>query len=904
MIQYILECLAFQLLFLVAYDLFLKGETFFQWNRLYLIGTHLLSLIIPWVKIEALKTTLPKEYIAYPEYLWGMNSLETVVVASERSNFDINWGALVLFGGMAIAAVLFALKLLQIQKLKKSGEVRYFSNFTRVIVKQSNLAFSFFKTIFLGDEVVKKEHESIIKHELVHIEQKHSWDLLFFEFLRIIFWFNPLVYVYQKRTSELHEFIADATVAKTHKKEQYQMLLSQVFQTEEISFVNHFFKSSLIKKRIVMLQKTKSKKVWQLKYLLLVPIVIGMLVYTSSEAKEQGNIQSIAYSAEDALLAAKIREDISNVSKSTSEEVVLDEYVFLKNISIEDVLSKEEFFAQKIVFNNLLRKVVFSDKEEGSSIKRKLLDPTTVAYNRYLKRRKAFQLLDNNLKISISEAQLEIEIIHEKRNYPSDYYIYKVNDIKDFTGAELRSLNNKINEVFEQKSKYTNIILTDDTYVYHVYKKALQKIEVASTKKINTESSIPFSVVDQVPIFPGCNDAEDLKSCFNKEMQKHIRKHFRYPEEAQKKGIQGRVNVMLTIDKKGELANLRLRGPDKLLEDEASRILHRLPKMKSGKHNGKKVNVAYSIPITFKLDTKEATPSNEVVITALAPDAYEEESIDVPFSIIEKVPVFPGCENAEDKRGCFNTAIQKHIRKHFRYPEEAQKTGIQGRVNIMFTIDIDGSIVNIRKRGPSKALEKEAERIIMRLPKMKAGENRGKAVRVPFSIPITFKLQGKSTEARYIQLIKERESLLLNSNKENPIIRSLDRQIKSLRDNIASEYGTLIPFNFVDNAPIYPGCENAEDKKECFKGAINKLVRKNFYYPKVAQEKGIQGRVNTMFIIEKDGSISNLSFRGPDASLEKVAMDIMSKLPKMKPGEHNGKKVRVPFSMPITFKLQ
>ena len=405
---------------------------------------------------------------------------------------------------------------------------------------------------------------------------------------------------------------------------------------------------------------------------------------------------------------------------------------------------------------------------------------------------------------------------------------------------------------------------------------------------------VPFSIIEKVPVFPGCENAEDKRGCFNTAIQKHIRKHFRYPEEAQKAGIQGRVNIMFTIDKDGSIINIRKRGPSKVLEEEAERIIKRLPKMKAGEQRGKAVRVPFSLPITFKLNTKKAVPLNEVVITALAQDAYKE-SIDVPFAVIDKVPVFPGCENAEDKRVCFNTAIKKHIRKHFRYPEEAQKQGVQGRVNIMFTIDIDGSIVNIRKRGPSKVLEEEAVRIINRLPKMKAGEHKGKAVRVPFSIPITFKLQGESAEARSIELIKERERLLLNSNKENPIIRSLDRQIKSLRDNIGNKDGTLIPFNFVDNAPIYPGCENAEDKKECFKGAINKLVRKNFYYPKVAQEKGIQGRVNTMFIIEKDGSISNLSFRGSDASLEKVAMDIMSKLPKMKPGEHNGKKVRVPF---------
>ena len=85
--------------------------------------------------------------------------------------------------------------------------------------------------------------------------------------------------------------------------------------------------------------------------------------------------------------------------------------------------------------------------------------------------------------------------------------------------------------------------------------------------------------------------------------------------------------------------------------------------------------------------------------------------------------------------------IQKHISKNFRYPEIAQEMGVQGRVNIMFVIQKDGSIGNVRMRGPDKNLEKEAARIIGKLPKMTPGKQRGRAVRVPFSIPITFKLQ-------------------------------------------------------------------------------------------------------------------------------------------------------------------
>lgn len=121
----------------------------------------------------------------------------------------------------------------------------------------------------------------------------------------------------------------------------------------------------------------------------------------------------------------------------------------------------------------------------------------------------------------------------------------------------------------------------------------------------------------------------------------------------------------------------------------------------------------------------------------------EYDDVDVPFAVIEDVPIFPGCEKVKKskRRDCFQEQMNKHIRKNFRYSEIAQEMGIQGRVYVNFVIGKDGNISNIRMRGPDKNLENEANRIISKLPKMTPGKQRGKAVRVPFSIPITFKLQ-------------------------------------------------------------------------------------------------------------------------------------------------------------------
>jgi TonB family protein len=503
-----------------------------------LLGTFVLSIILPWVKIEAFKQQVPQRFAPYPEYLWRLQKADVVVQVKESAGWSLTWQEGVLYGGMLMALLLFLLKIRQLYLLKKSGTKVPYPLFTQIIIANSNIAFSFFRSIFIGDKVLAMKHNTIIEHEMVHIRQGHTYDLLFFELMRIVGWFNPLVYVYQNRISELHEFIADAQVSKEHQSEHYKQLLSQVFQTEHISFINQFFTKSLIKKRIVMLQKSKSKKVWQLKYLLLVPMVLGMLLYTSCEME----------------------------SKSSNEE--------------------------------------------------------------------------------------------------------------------------------------------------------------------NAITELNFAMIDEVPIFPGCENVDDKRACFNEKIQRHISKNFSYPDEAQKAGIEGKVNIIFKIDDSGSVIDLTMKGPDPLLEKEVERIILKLPKMQPAKHRGKVVTVPYSIPIVFRLDYLESSKKlNEDIEGGIA------------FAVVEEVPIFPGCEDADDKRACFNEQIQKHIGKHFNYPQTAQDANIEGRVSTIFIISSEGTIENIKMRGPDKSLEDEVERIIKRLPQMTPGKQKGKAVNVPFSIPVTFKLQ-------------------------------------------------------------------------------------------------------------------------------------------------------------------
>lgn len=143
------------------------------------------------------------------------------------------------------------------------------------------------------------------------------------------------------------------------------------------------------------------------------------------------------------------------------------------------------------------------------------------------------------------------------------------------------------------------------------------------------------------------------------------------------------------------------------------------------------------------IESSETDQNEEIAKVEDIEVADEEIPDQIPFVLIENAPVFPGCENEkteEGKRECFQEMMQNHIRKNFRYPELAQEMGIEGKVNVIFVIQKDGSIGNVQMRGPDKSLEAEAARIISKLPKMAPGKQRGTAVKVPYSIPITFRL--------------------------------------------------------------------------------------------------------------------------------------------------------------------
>ncbi|ARV16466.1 M56 family metallopeptidase [Polaribacter sp. SA4-12] len=344
MINYILQVILFQVLFLAIYDFFLSKETFFTKNRWYLISTPVLSFILPFIKIPTFQKAVPQEFIInLPEIVLSPDKVIQEVIQETSFYQSINYLDILFWLGVSLFSMLFLVKLYKIANLIRKYEVYKKAGYILVLIPNQTKAFSFFNFIFLGKEIRESQQAQIIEHELVHSKQKHSLDLLFFEFLKIMMWFNPMIFMYQKRITLVHEYISDEVAAKSETKEIYiNNLLSNFFQVENIAFVNQFYKQTFIKKRIIMMKKTQSKKMNQLKYLVLIPVLASMLFYTS--CSESTTSEVLVKKQIETLFRLK---DGKLVGKEGDKETYLDSYIGLESplnaieISIDD-LSKEE----------------------------------------------------------------------------------------------------------------------------------------------------------------------------------------------------------------------------------------------------------------------------------------------------------------------------------------------------------------------------------------------------------------------------------------------------------------------------------------------------------------------------------------------------------------------------------
>jgi TonB family protein len=256
-------------IFYAIYWLFLRKETFHQVNRFYLIGSSILSVILPFADLSSVKTWALAGQIQSLVYEYDLPEL----VVSQNTEHKLNWVLIISILYLTIVAFLF-LRL-------AFGVARAYAIVQSPSFNESN-AFSFFGIIKIDKKL--PYFRTIRAHERVHTLQLHFLDLFFFELMTVFFWCNPVVYIFRYTIKNLHEFLADQEASQTLPTvaDYATLLLSKQFKiAPEHLFVQPFYNKSTLKIRIQMLLKGKSNNWAILKYGIVAPILFMALLVSS-----------------------------------------------------------------------------------------------------------------------------------------------------------------------------------------------------------------------------------------------------------------------------------------------------------------------------------------------------------------------------------------------------------------------------------------------------------------------------------------------------------------------------------------------------------------------------------------------------------------------------------------------
>ena len=239
------------------YQLSLKDKTFHHYNRFYLLSAMLISILLPLIKVEDFTIEVSNDLYLLINKLQNLNTNKTT--DNDNTYFRIIFSALGLVSFYFLGKLIYGI--LKISQFKNQFQKETFEGVNFYQTNLSEAPFSYFKNLFWKNSIVINSDigKQILKHEMVHIEQKHSYDKIFIEIMTAVFWFNPFFHIIKKEISLIHEYLADKkAVKKSDTKAFAQMLLASHFSGTQLPATSPFLSSNL-KKRLKMLQKPQTK---------------------------------------------------------------------------------------------------------------------------------------------------------------------------------------------------------------------------------------------------------------------------------------------------------------------------------------------------------------------------------------------------------------------------------------------------------------------------------------------------------------------------------------------------------------------------------------------------------------------------------------------------------------------
>lgn len=584
-LAYFLKVNAGIALFYAFYRLFFYRDTFFTWRRTALLCFFILSFIYPLMNLQ--------EWIKGHEPMVAMADLYASAVLPEFTTPPtdiINWKEIFIlssgylyWGGVLLLLLRFFIQFISIIRLRLHCRSEIIRGTRIYQLPQASGPFSFFHWIFIHPTShTNEELDEILTHELAHVRQHHSVDVLFSELACIACWFNPFVWLMKREIRSNLEYLADHRVIESgHNYQSYQFHLLGLAHQKAAANLSNSFNVLPLKNRIKMMNKKRTKEIGRTKYLMFLPLAALLMIISNIEV-------------------------VARTTKSIAKEVI-------QNVTQEMTASEGRVeTAEALPPQQDVKKVQQDSKKKVEKEK----DPDRVysivdhmpdfpgGMNAYI------AYLSKNIKYPSTTAQgrVIVQFVVEKDGAITNPKIMK--SVSPELDAEaLRVVSTMPNWIPGKQDgkpvavKYTTPVMfrLNDKNHQAIKESKLPEVAVVgyAPEESSTEANIIFEVVEEMPQFPGGMNA----------MMKYLGQNIKYPVEAQQNKIQGRVIVSLVVDKTGKVTQPKIvRSISPSLDAEAIRVVSQMPQWKPGKQRGQAVSVKYTLPISFTLVKPEHTP--------------------------------------------------------------------------------------------------------------------------------------------------------------------------------------------------------------------------------------------------------------------------------------------------------
>jgi TonB family protein len=548
-------CWAF---FALMYHLFLRQETFFRANRVFLVGTALFGILLAAWPAEQLPAPVDEHgapVIELPAVTVGMQEVEAVSSAWEQT--DYLW--MLYWAGFALALARMLWGLLRIVQMAVRGRsTRLDDGCLLITTQEAKVPFSFFKWVFVpeGDPFSDQSQQLMLAHERAHAHGWHSVDVVLMELLCVAFWFHPLAHWYRHSLRTVHEYLADAAAARQSDRKQYGLLLIGQSQSGmPVAFANHFFQSPL-KQRLIMLTKKASAPVRALKFGLVAPAALLFL----SLFRQAPAIAQVV----DEKHLEFVRQLEAKGWEMTDTIVTFDPDTYKETM--------------QIVRNNAA-----PQKDEDG----KMVYQFTEIQPQYPGGQDAMiRFLQENLKYPELAKQNKVE------------GIVVVSFVVDENGKIIRPYG-QINMPNDAKrsliDEAVRVVQSMPNWIPAQHKGKAVRCTMQLPVNFSL-ASIADKSVNAQPEFPGGMEG----------LIKYLGEQVKYPEDAKNAKAEGTAILQFMVNEDGSIDQVKqLEGTSAVhpsLLTEAIRVVKAMPKWKPAMKEGKVVKTTYTLPIKFKLE--------------------------------------------------------------------------------------------------------------------------------------------------------------------------------------------------------------------------------------------------------------------------------------------------------------